>query len=300
MSNLLGHRVRIDGLKGRPEFNGRCGVAARFDEAKGRYEVTMEGDEALALLLKQANLQDEGKADADEAKQWKIWEDDGVVQQRQHKTAELQARLAEHLGDNYSKLVADGARYASKHDWRNAVRTYREAIALRPDDPVNYLNLGAVLSNSGHPVEAVPLCLEAMERFPVGSEPWGRATASAYMELGQEQCDRMAKPEWWNEEGLKALSARVVRAAPNNVPANQMRAAVLANPGGGGAWQTTGRRSGAELSEGATYYRRAAALSPAPAMKAAFARKAEDIDKMLRRGPDGFTSVTRAMPASKA
>ena len=113
----------------------------------------------------------------------------------------------------------------------------------------------------------------------------------AYTELGQEQCDRMAKPEWWNEEGLKVLSARVVRAAPNNIQANQMRAAVLGNPGSGGAWQTTGRRSGAELNEGATYYRRAAALSPAPAMKAAFARKAEDIDKMLRRGPDGFTFV---------
>ena len=24
----------------------------------------------------------------------------------------------------------------------------------------------------------------------------------------------MEKPEWWNDEGLKALSARVVRAAP--------------------------------------------------------------------------------------
>ena len=235
------------------------------DEAKGRYEVTMEGDEALALLLKQANLQDEGKADADEAKQWKIWENDGVVQQRQHKTAELQARLAEHLGDNYSKLVADGARYASKHDWRNAVRTYREAIALRPDDPVNYLNLGAVLSNSGHPVEAVPLCLEAMERFPVGSEPWGRATASAYMELGQEQCDRMAKPEWWNEEGLKALSARVVRAAPNEEGANHMRAMVLR--GQCDAWKA-GPRTVLTLEEAATYYERSVALSDSPALKA--------------------------------
>ena len=35
--NLSGHRVRIAGLKGRPELNGRCGVAGRFDAAKGRY-----------------------------------------------------------------------------------------------------------------------------------------------------------------------------------------------------------------------------------------------------------------------
>jgi hypothetical protein len=53
--NLLGRRVRIDGLKGRPELNGRCGVAGRFDAAKGRYEVAVEG-EAEAVLLRPANL----------------------------------------------------------------------------------------------------------------------------------------------------------------------------------------------------------------------------------------------------
>ena len=53
--NLSGRRVSIDGLKGRPELNGRCGVAGRFDAAKGRYEVAVEG-EAEAVLLKPANL----------------------------------------------------------------------------------------------------------------------------------------------------------------------------------------------------------------------------------------------------
>ena len=55
--NLSGRRVRIFGLKGRPELNGRCGVAGRFDAAKGRYEVAVEG-EAEAVLLKPANLQE--------------------------------------------------------------------------------------------------------------------------------------------------------------------------------------------------------------------------------------------------
>ena len=53
---LSGRRVRIAGLKGRPELNGRCGVAAHFDAAKGRYAVTVEGEEE-AVLLKPANLQ---------------------------------------------------------------------------------------------------------------------------------------------------------------------------------------------------------------------------------------------------
>jgi len=55
--NLLGRRVRIDGLKGRPELNEQCGVAERFDAAKRRYEVAVEG-EAEAVLIKPANLQE--------------------------------------------------------------------------------------------------------------------------------------------------------------------------------------------------------------------------------------------------
>ena len=67
-----GRRVRIDGLQARPELNGRCGVARRFDVAKGRYEVLVEG-EAEPLLLKPANLLDvlpaanEGEYSANEA-----------------------------------------------------------------------------------------------------------------------------------------------------------------------------------------------------------------------------------------
>jgi ankyrin repeat protein len=55
--SLSGRRVRIDGLKGRPELNGRCGVAGRFDAAKERYEVAVEG-EAEAVLVRPANLQE--------------------------------------------------------------------------------------------------------------------------------------------------------------------------------------------------------------------------------------------------
>ena len=76
-----------------------------------------------------------------------------------------------------------------------------------------------------------------------------------------------AKPEWWNDEGLKALSARVVRAAPNEEGANRMRADVLR---GGVVWEA-GPRLGVELIEAAAHFDRAAALSSAPAMKANYA-----------------------------
>ena len=81
----------------------------------------------------------------------------------------------------------------------------------------------------------------------------------------------MAKPERWNDEGLKALSVRVVRAAPGDWDAHQMRAIVLA--GHDDAWEA-GPRSAAELKKAATHYERAAALQSAPAVKAKLAANA--------------------------
>ena len=85
-----------------------------------------------------------------------------------------------------------------------------------------------------------------------------------------EACAEVAKPEWWNDEGLKALSARVVRAAPDELVSNRMRAIVLS--GQHGAWEA-GPRSAAELREAATHYERAAALQSAPVVKAELAAK---------------------------
>ena len=104
-------------------------------------------------------------------------------------------------------------------------------------------------------MEAAQRFLEAKERFPVGSEEWARATAWAFGMLVQEECAEVAKPEWWSDEGLKALSARVVRAAPDDAEANKMRAEVLS-----GRWGTSwgaGPRSVAEFKEAATHYDRA-------------------------------------------
>ena len=138
------------------------------------------------------------------------------------------ARRAAQSGDAYLELLAEGMQYGSKDDTRRAARAAREAIALRPDRPEAYYGLGAALNGSGHRVEAAQRLLEAKERFRVGSDNWARATAAAFVMLTQEVCAEVAKPEWWNDEGLKALSAKVVRAAPDDGMAHQMRALVLA------------------------------------------------------------------------
>ena len=105
----------------------------------------------------------------------------------------------------------------------------------------------------------------------MGSEDWAEATAQAFILLVQEVCDEVAKPEWWNDEGLKALSARVVRAAPDDLGAIRMRASVMR--GRNFAWEAR-PRSAAELREAATHFERAAVLCPVPSVKAEFAEDA--------------------------
>ena len=178
--------------------------------------------------------------------------------------AERATREAAQSGDAYEELLAEGMRYGSQQDWRRAARAYREAIALRPDESLAYYNLGTALNNSTRYVEAAQRLLEAQERCGVGSQAWAQSTALAFISLVGDECVEVAKPEWWNDEALKALSASVVRVLPDDGLANNMRALVLR--GQDDAWEA-GPRSAAELWEAATHFDRAAALQPAPAGK---------------------------------
>ena len=75
----------------------------------------------------------------------------------QQKDRDTEEELSpEQTGDEYDELVAEGSRCASREDWRVAAKAFREAIALRPDEPLAYLKLGMALGNSSwHDVEAV-------------------------------------------------------------------------------------------------------------------------------------------------
>ena len=193
------------------------------------------------------------------------------LSQQLPQAAEEQARFAARSSDKYVKVLAEGLRYESKQDYRRAATAYRVAIALEPYRPAPYFNLANALNASGHQEEAAQSYLEAKERFLVGSEPWAQATARAIIQLAHDGCREVAKPEWWNDEGLKALSARVVRIAPNDEVANSMQGLVLS--GKWDAWEA-GPRSAAELKKAATHYDRAAALCAAPAISDSYARNA--------------------------
>ena len=175
---------------------------------------------------------------------------------RSREAAARLARQAAQSGKSYHELLAEGTQYASKQDWRRAARACREAIALAPDEPVAYAALGGVFLNSKLYTEAAQWYLEAKERSPEGSSEWAVATANAFDLLRQTACDEAAKPEWWTDEELKALSAKVVRAAPADVAANRMRACVLS--GRCAAW-VAGPRSSAEFKEAGAHFEQAAA-----------------------------------------
>jgi tetratricopeptide (TPR) repeat protein len=93
-------------------------------------------------------------------RQRKRSEDGGEWHQQQREVAEEAARVAAESGNAYDELMAEGARYGSQKDTRRAARAFREAIALRPDRPEAYFNLGVALGNSGHFVEAAQRYLE--------------------------------------------------------------------------------------------------------------------------------------------
>ena len=160
---------------------------------------------------------------------------------------------------------------------------------LKPDHP-------SPPDNSGHYAEAAQRFLEAKERYWVGSESWAVTTAAALHMLTQEDSTEVAKPEWWNDEGLKALSARVVSAAPDDLVAHQVRAEVLS--GLGSAWEA-GPRSSAELKEAAMHFERAASLCCAPAAKANLAAGAASCRRQadaLRKSPPKLGPTFRPPP----
>ena len=182
------------------------------------------------------------------------------------------------VGDAYQELQAVGVGHLSRRDWGRAAKVYRKAIAVRPDKGEAYITLGGVLFDSAHFVEAAQRFLEATERTPEGSDKWAAAASSVFEALRQTECQARferpgGKPEWWHDEGLKALSARVVKAAPDLEVANRMRAIVLSGLCSG-AWEVE-PRSATELRLAASHFKRCAGLSPATARKAKLAGFAE-------------------------
>ena len=103
--------------------------------------------------------------------------------------------------------------------------------------------------------------LKAMELFEDGTERWAVAAASVFDMLKDPDCAEAPKPEWWNDEALKALSARLVAAAPNDRNARMMRGSVLSGEAVFAQSWNAGPRTATDIKEAATSFRHAARVS---------------------------------------
>jgi len=174
------------------------------------------------------------------------------------------ARRADESGDEYGKRFAAALALNAEGDYHAAAKAWRKIIKQWPDEPGSYFNLAVELSRSYRAVEAAPMYLKAMELFEDGTKNWANAAASAFDTLKTPDCHEAPKPEWWNDEALKALSAQVVAVSPDGYMPCAMRARVLSGGALFKAPWNVGPRTAAEVKEAAAWYRRAARVTHAP------------------------------------
>jgi len=189
---------------------------------------------------------------------------EGPIPEHDRSIAEVEARRAERTGDEYDKRFAAAVALSAEGNHHAAAKAWRRLIKERPEDPVAYRNLAVVLGRSDHSTEAAPMHLKAMELYQDGTEGWAASAASAFDLLKHPACDEVPKPEWWTDEALKTLSARVVAVAPDEQKTCGMRALVLSGDTLGKPPWNAGPRMAWEIKEAATWYRRAARVSPGP------------------------------------
>ncbi len=187
-----------------------------------------------------------------------------MIRQLNKALADEQVLEAEDSGSEYLEVMAEAARRFAEGDYRQAGMTLNYAIALEPDEPEAYYNLGVALTNTGRHGKAAESFLQAAARDLHGSALWADSTAAAFNNLQMPECDEVVKPSWWDDEALKTLSKTVVDAVDSQ-GSNQMRAKVLS--GTCPRSYKAGPRSAADLREAAKHSERAAELVHAPIQK---------------------------------
>tara|TARA_B110001452_G_scaffold257290_1_gene251351 strand:- start:323 stop:1432 length:1110 start_codon:yes stop_codon:yes gene_type:complete len=190
--------------------------------------------------------------------------------------ANKNAQLAEETGDEYIKIGADAQALATEGDLHGAVKAFRKCIKMCPERPDAYHSLALSLERSYSQVEAAQMYLKAMDLYEDDTAPWAGAAAGAFGTLNCQDppsigptplmgckplrvADKVPLPVWWNDQGIKALSARVVAAAaPEDWPAYSMRGFALAGEALGlqSAHWGESLRTPEEMKEAATWFRR--------------------------------------------
>ena len=211
-------------------------------------------------------------------------------------TANEVAQIAEAKGDECVKSVAQANTLMAEGNLHGAAKAWRKIIETWPEDAVQsvaYDYLAATLHRSCRFAEAAECKLKAMELYEEDTKDWAKSAAFACKMLVLNECHDVRKPEWWNEEAIKTLSARIMAAIPDNDDAQLVRA--LALSGSAGLSWGPGTRTAVELKEAATLFRRACVGADNP-----FANEWDEAADQMLAEEEVKAAATRAAAETEA
>ena len=181
--------------------------------------------------------------------------------------ADEMTRHAEQTGGECEKAVAQAMTFMAQGNLHGATKAWRKVIETWPGNsvlPLAYDKLATTLYRSCRYEEAAQCNLNAMELHEEDTEAWAKAAANACVTLLADDL-QVRMPEWWNDDGLKALTARIVAVAPDYPNVHMVRASALSGLYPSGSFQDhliPGPRTAPELKEAAAWFRRAAKSGP--------------------------------------
>ena len=132
----------------------------------------------------------------------------------------------------YSSLVKQGLRECADGNRQRGAEIFQQCIALRPEQPVAYANLGYMLRDAGDFCSALPALLKAVELFEEGSEQWGTTAAVAWFAYSADSilCDEVPNlPAWITTLAPRLeMAERCAACAPGSMQCQAMLGMALA------------------------------------------------------------------------
>lgn len=205
---VVGCQVEIQGLKSKPELNGKRATAMSKDESAGRWEVKLDGPADERVRCKPENLQvvvaktSPKKAQGDaNFKEGRLEQAIGCYREALE-DAKGDAEFAATIQSNLA------AAYAKKGDHDKALAAAEEAIRLRPDWAKAHSRKGLSLLSLGRFADAQASYIQAVKNDPVTDGYLaGLSQATEKLLQGKSSSDRQSEAELKKSKGNEALKA---------------------------------------------------------------------------------------------
>ena len=167
----------------------------------------------------------------------------------------------------YSALVQSGLKSCAAGKRAEGIAAFEKAIALRPEQPIGFANLGYTRRDNGEFDAALPPLLRAIALFEDGSEQWATCIAVAWFAYSADPilCNEVPNlPPWLTELAPRlTLADKCVVAAPSSFQCWAMLGMGLAEA----ADEAPSEQREAHLSRAAQCFRRASKLTDVDATK---------------------------------